>query len=148
MENASKALIMAAGILIGLLIISLAVYLFIDFGSTAAEINTLNDKKHLNQFNTKFTSYTDKELTIYDVVTVVNYAKENNKYYQGINEYQITVMLGTDNLTNKDENDLNSLIINDKNAITGSSTKLPVYECKSENIRYENGRVKTINFTR
>lgn len=32
MENASKALIMAGGVLIGILILSLAVYLFIDFG--------------------------------------------------------------------------------------------------------------------
>ena len=39
MENASKALLMAAEVLIGLLILSLAVYLFADFGSTSAEIN-------------------------------------------------------------------------------------------------------------
>ena len=32
MENASKALIMAGGVLIGVLIISLAVYLFVSFG--------------------------------------------------------------------------------------------------------------------
>ena len=39
MENASNALIIAGGVLIGVLIISLAVYLFVDFGSTSAEIN-------------------------------------------------------------------------------------------------------------
>ena len=42
MENASKALIMAAEILIGLLIISLAVYLFTSFGTSAAQINQRN----------------------------------------------------------------------------------------------------------
>ena len=31
MENASKALIMAAGVLIGLLIISIAIFLFVNF---------------------------------------------------------------------------------------------------------------------
>ena len=40
MENASKALIMAGGVLIGVLIISLAVYLFVSFGQTSAEINS------------------------------------------------------------------------------------------------------------
>ena len=39
MENASNALIIAGGVLIGVLILSLAVYLFADFGSTSAEIN-------------------------------------------------------------------------------------------------------------
>ena len=33
MENASKALLMAAGVLIGVLILSLAVYLFENFGT-------------------------------------------------------------------------------------------------------------------
>ena len=39
MENASKALLMAGGVLIGLLIIALAVYLFTSFGTTSAEVN-------------------------------------------------------------------------------------------------------------
>lgn len=149
MENASKALVIAAGVLIGVLIISLAVYLFVDFGSTSAEINAKNAEKQINQFNSKFTSYSDKELTIYDIITVVNYAKENNKYYDGLEEYQITVMLGTnDNLTNRDEQYLNELIRNDKKLITESVPNLPVYECKSESIGYQNGRVKLLKFTK
>ena len=39
MENASKALIMAAGVLIGILILSLAVYLFVSFGNTSRELH-------------------------------------------------------------------------------------------------------------
>ena len=38
MENASKALIMAAGVLIGVLILSLAVFLFLDFCPTSERI--------------------------------------------------------------------------------------------------------------
>lgn len=146
MENASKALIMAAGVLIGILIISLAVYLFVDFGSTSAEINAQNAEKQINQFNSKFTSYADKELTIYDVITVVNYAKENNEYYEGLVEYQITVKLDNEVLTDPDK-DLNTLISRDKNLIQESSPKLPVYVCKSGNIEYQNGRVKLLRFT-
>ena len=55
MENASKALIMAGGVLIGILIISLAVYLFADFGSTSAQINAQNSQKQITEFNSKFT---------------------------------------------------------------------------------------------
>ena len=39
MENASKALLLAAEVLIGMLVLSLMVYLFITFGSNAAKIN-------------------------------------------------------------------------------------------------------------
>ena len=39
MENASNALLIAGGVLIGVLILSLAVYLFADFGAKSADIN-------------------------------------------------------------------------------------------------------------
>lgn len=83
MENASKALIMAAEILIGILILSLAVFLFTSFATTSAEIYKQNQENRLNEFNSQFTSYEGKdEVTIYDVITVANLATENNKYYE------------------------------------------------------------------
>lgn len=83
MENASKALLMAAGVLIGMLVISLAVYLFVSFGMASAQIHKEQEQKQLEQFNTQFFSYESKEEnTIYDVVTVANLATENNIYYQ------------------------------------------------------------------
>ena len=78
MENASKALLMAASVLIGVLILSLAVYLFTSFGSTSAELHKQQDEQRLEQFNTQFSSYEGKEggITIYDVVTIANLATE------------------------------------------------------------------------
>ena len=91
MENASKALIMAAGTLIGVLIISLAVYLFTSFGTTSAEVNSRNARQQLVQFNTQYTSYIGRtDLTIYNVVTIANSAKENNSNYQGLSNYDST----------------------------------------------------------
>ena len=86
MENASNALLIAGGVLIGMLILSLAVYLFVDFGSTSADINQRTAEQQLTQFNSKFTVYESKEnkWTIYDIITVAGYAHENNKYYTGI----------------------------------------------------------------
>ena len=76
MENASKALIMAGGVLIGILIISLAVYLFADFGTTSAEINKENAERQLEQFNTQFSTYLNRtNITGYELVSVVNLAK-------------------------------------------------------------------------
>lgn len=83
MENASKALLMAASVLIGLLILSLAVYLFASFASTSAELHKENAQKQVDQFNSQFTSLVGKEgLTIYDVVSTANLATETNIYYE------------------------------------------------------------------
>ena len=71
MENASKALIMAGGVLIGVLIISLAVYLFVSFGQTSAEINSENSQKQLSQFNAKFTSYEGRNNIIKMVILII-----------------------------------------------------------------------------
>ena len=98
MENASKALLMAAGVLIGVLVMSLAVYIFIDFGTRSADINKQNAQSQLASYNSQFTSYasyyySEKDAngnetgpihwktTIYDIITVRGIAIENNKEY-------------------------------------------------------------------
>lgn len=82
MENASKALIMAASVLIGILIVSLAVYLFASFGGQFAILQQENLTKELANFNKQFSIYEGKDLTIYDIITVANLATENNRYYE------------------------------------------------------------------
>lgn len=83
MENASKALIMAAGVLIGMILLSLMVYMFMSFAQTSAEIHKGQDENRLNEFNSQFTAYEGKEgITIHDIVTVANLATENNIYYE------------------------------------------------------------------
>lgn len=159
MENASNALIIAGGVLIGVLILSLAVYLFADFGSTSAEINKKTEEQQLVQFNSKFTTYesTEKKWTVYDVVTVAGYARENNKYYtdsesDGLvdntyfeNNYKITVRFEsingtTDNLQNYSTDYYNNAIQDEQKNVT----ELPRYSC---NITYhDNGRVKSLIF--
>ena len=89
MENASNALIMAAGVLIGILILSLAVFLFSDFGATTREINSKMEEKQLSEYNAQYTVYVGREdVTIYDIITIVNLAKENNNYYKDFSNYE------------------------------------------------------------
>ena len=91
MENASKALIMAAGVLIGILILSLAVFLFVDFGSTSSEIYDEVETRQLAQYNAQYTIYVGREnITIYDIITLANLAKENNDYYEEYTDYENT----------------------------------------------------------
>ena len=148
MENASKALIMAGGVLIGVLILSLMAYLFVDFGSTSAEIHKQNEEKQIAEFNSKFTAYLeykDKnenwQITIYDIITLVGYAKENNTYYDGVDDELIDVKIGSTLILDKSETDLiNSYGYADENGT------LKKYSCSSieYNIR---GKVRSITFS-
>lgn len=145
MENASKALIMAGGVLIGILLLSLAVYLFIDFGTTSADINDKNAQQQIVEFNSKFTSYENKnDLTIYDVLTVVGYAKENNKYYEGLEQYKVYVYLRGRRIEDIIESDKVKMIEDD---IKINNGQLPIYRCIIPNNAYgENGRIRRIQF--
>lgn len=120
MENASKALIMAAGVLIGIMILSLAVYLFATFGATSAELHGQVETSRITQFNTQFTSYEGRSnITIYDVISAVNLAKDSNEYYEltdstDSNYYIIVSLQGVNSRLEKaSESTLNSLIAED-----------------------------------
>ena len=160
MENASKALLMAAGVLIGVLILSLAVFLFVSFGGTSAKIHDTVQKKQLAKFNTQFTNYETKEsVTIYDIVSVANLATENNRENQlqkktastnGIDNY-ITVKLkgrcieGGENTDIKQlEDDYNKKIIEDINR--QNNGELKKYKAKTY-VSTETGRVYLIEFS-
>lgn len=148
MENASKALIMAGGVLIGILILSLAAYLFVDFGSTSAEIHRQNEEKQITEFNSKFTAYLEYkdrnenwQITIYDIITLVGYAKENNTYYDGVGDEQIDVKIVSTSILDKSE----TYLINNYGYANNNGT-LKKYSCNSieYNIR---GKVRSITFS-
>ena len=108
MENATRALLMASSILIGILIITLMVILFRSGASAGKAGEKEASRLEVEQFNVHFSKYLNKELTVYDVVSICNYAlncgrgitingptiskdniKENinNKYQLNINVY-------------------------------------------------------------
>ena len=138
MENASKALIMAGGVLIGILIISLAVYLFTDFGSTSAQINAQNSQKQITEFNSKFTAYEGNDnITIYDIITLAGYAKENNEYYKDAEDEKIDVKIGNETCLNRTSQELINKYV--------SNEKLKKFMCSG--IKYnKRGKVESITF--
>ena len=83
MENASKALLMAAGVLLGIMIISLGVYLFANFGGTSSQIHANIEENQIAQFNSQFTTYVGKDnVTIHDVISMASLATQNNQSYE------------------------------------------------------------------
>ncbi len=164
MENASRALVMAAGLLIGLLILSLAVYLFANFGSASAETHRQNAEIQINQFNVQFTAYQSRtDITIYDIITVANLARNTNEEYdltsQTSSNYYVNVNARTNSgyvygLQTFSSEDLDNLVKNDLNSMvdttdpdTGVTYKtLPTYSC-DVTINNNTQRVSNVTFT-
>lgn len=154
MENASKALIMAGGILIAILVMSLFVYLIVSFGATSDKIHDQNAQTQITEFNAQFTKYQGRtNITIYDIVSVANLARENNK--QNF-QHQITVKFKDKyssiiELTNPEEDLVSKIQQQVKDAKgTGKDSQDTIVELnkyKVEEITYDNeGRVNYIYF--
>lgn len=72
MENASKALIMAGGMLLAILIISLLIYawsLFSKYQSSQDELSNIEDTA---KFNEQFTNYDRNDVQGYEILSLVN----------------------------------------------------------------------------
>lgn len=78
MENASNALIMAGGILLGIMILSFGIILFSIFGSFTKEQQEEISSVNLYQFNSQFTKYEGDGNTAHDIVTIINLVKTIN----------------------------------------------------------------------
>lgn len=81
MENASKALLMAAGIIVGVLILSVGVALYSMFGSSSKNIIDKLEESKILEFNNNFYKYFGNgvEITAHDIVTITNFARKTNK---------------------------------------------------------------------
>ena len=160
MENASKALIMGAEILIGIMIISIGVYLFNTLGSYSAETAKKMEDAQIAQFNNQFLKYygtvsTQKgdkieqefiKCTIHDIIDLANLARKINEEsgfttVQKITDYEnypniyVQIDLGKDkkNLESWPQEDLLNLIKN--NDITEDINGEPIpkyFYCKEE----------------
>ena len=94
MENASKALLMAGGMLIAILLLTLFTYLMRQTGESTANIYSTLSQSEISEFNQQFLNYEGRginfvedayhnkiydPLSVQEVVTLINLAKHNNK---------------------------------------------------------------------
>ncbi len=141
MENASKALIMAAGVLIAIMILSLGIYLITTFGSLSAKEHAKIAENQKLEFNNQFYQYQGRnDITIYEIVTVTNYAKNNNmkleletpntrpSNYKQMN--YVAVTLKNKELETTTKEGLNTYITESLKSIE----KQAKYKCADENI--------------
>lgn len=80
MENATKALLIAGGVLIAIIILSVMVIMFQKTGNVTKTYDQTISQEEITKFNSNFTKYIGQELTIHEVVTITNFADiKNNK---------------------------------------------------------------------
>lgn len=79
MENASRALLIAGGILIGILTISIFYYMFNNIQSFVSATSDNSEEEELLEFNKGFEVYNKKIMYGTDVISVINKAMDNNK---------------------------------------------------------------------
>lgn len=96
MENASKALIMAGGLLISILVASFMIFVLRKAGSLSAEYDTQISDNELAKFNSQFEAYAKADNTFFDVITVANLAYDINKRNGWDEQNGVSVKICTD----------------------------------------------------
>lgn len=149
MENAVKALLIVAGVLIGVLILSMTVALYSSLSGYAEEVTLGMEQNELNRFNEQFTKYIRNDLTIHDVVTAASIAYENNLDYNlditsaNENTYYVQVWLKD----GKGERRIEDVINLETNQLLEDNLT-STFKCISSNIQFSSvtGRIMSIKF--
>lgn len=150
MENATKALYIAAGTLVGVMILSLAVMLFSSLQSYVEEYKEQIEVNNLNAFNSKYQKYinTDGVITIQDIVTIAGSAYEDNSSFNvdpnawndiSKNSLYVGVYL-------KDKRIDQTIKTNMQELLEKNTNKK--YQCKTSDVKYNSvGRIYEIRFS-
>lgn len=127
MENASKALLMAAGMFLVMLILALVIFAWGKFSDYQNAKDSLVDIEDTAKFNEQFTHYDRDDVQGYEILSlanqVIDYNRrradvgQNNEKYKPI---KLVVTLNNDN--KKFSYDENNLLIKNSNEYTISST--------------------------
>lgn len=155
MENASKALLIAGGILIALLIIALLVYSFGSMSGYFSSEETKEEAEQLEAFNRQYEAYQRKLLRGTDVVSVINKVLDNNDKYgpNGYNEpnYIIEVKIEINetvgNLVAGNTYSIAEYIRMKQDKSNFDDFKRKIFDCKEIKYSSTTGRVNYISFT-
>lgn len=81
MENATKAILIAGGLLISIIVISIFYFMFGKAGSMVGEVSTDTHQKEIQDFNKSYEAYNKKLMYGTDIISVLNKAIDNNRNY-------------------------------------------------------------------
>jgi len=116
MENASKALLIAGGVLIALIILAMLLAMFDSMSNIQKEHEEQTKIEQIAAFNSEFEVYNKKVMYGTDVITLINKVAENNKKYSTNNDYKITVIL-------------DGTVVTSSNHLIGTDAERTIYTC-------------------
>ena len=117
MENATKALLIAGGVLIAIIIMSVMIITFQKTGNVSKTYDKTIDQEEISKFNENFTRSLGKELSIQQAITITNFANSNGVKVEG------KVMTSdVDEKTLKNKYELTTIEYNDKTGYIKSIT--------------------------
>ena len=94
MENVTKALLIATGALLFILLFSLISYLFTQMGGDVSDIYADLTESDVTEYNQVLLNYDGRDdLTIQDVVSIINYAIDNNEVHGYVVDTEITLKI-------------------------------------------------------
>ena len=165
MENASKALIMAASVLLGIMIISVGVALFTSFSEFSRNTLEKVEESKISEWNNNYLKYygnvtviengrekiTPILVTAHEIISVANHAKQNNINYElenqaryDENNYYVQVKVdGIYNFEKQTESEQNQFL---KDNTLTVDNKVKYYTCTNVIISKITKRVIYIEF--
>lgn len=121
MENASKALLIAGGVLIAILIVSVLVVTLNIVNSNQRTREKALATEQLAEFNQKYEAYNKKALRGTDIITLKNMAKSEG------NAVTVKVTNGTEEID-----------------VSIEKNKIAIFACTK--VEYNNGRISALTF--
>lgn len=102
MENASKALLMAGGVLLVMLIVGLLLFSWTRFSEFYSSNDDLAEIEDLSKFNLQFTNYQDRKVYGYELISLANKVADYNMKYstEGLNDEKYNPITMTFTITN------------------------------------------------
>lgn len=88
MENATKALAMAGGVLIAIMLLATLVYVFQNAGLIPQAELDQKAVEELVKFNSQYESYNKQFMYGTDVISVINKARDNNTKYSSYDRFE------------------------------------------------------------
>ena len=152
MENASKALIIAGGMLIAMLIVGLLVWGFTSISRSQQARIDQEEVEQLTEFNERFEAYNRTTVRGYQMISLANLVYDTNARYredEGYTPVSITVDgLSEEGTTNEDlvsyiQGNYDSMTKKEKNAL-----KQLYFQCTDVQYDPQNSRVLSMHFER
>ena len=132
MENATKALLMAGGILLALLVVGALLMLFNNLSIHQDQNDASKKIAQIAEFNNQFEPYNKDDLTLMDLKSIYNKIESNNS-------------LNIDQKISHNIKDIYPEIVNDFKSLGSADKQNRVFKCTD--VKYDSkGIIKEMNF--